>query len=93
MSSLAPTGKKDGTTVYVDVIYSLLDLLKYATNTIVKTMRPKDRLAIIQFDYRQDLILPFTPMTSKNQDAECFKIDLLSIRGGTKIYEAIDSAM
>lgn len=56
-------------------------------------MRPKDRLAIIQFDYRQDLILPFTPMTSKNQDAECFKIDLLSIRGGTKIYEAIDSAM
>ena len=39
MSSSA-AGKNDGTTVYVDLGYSLLDLLKHATNTIIKTMRP-----------------------------------------------------
>ena len=40
-------GRNDGTTVYVDLGFSLLDLLKHATKTIIKTMRPEDRLAII----------------------------------------------
>jgi hypothetical protein len=39
MSSSA-AGKNDGSTVYIDLGYSLLDLLKHATNTIIKTMRP-----------------------------------------------------
>ena len=33
-------GKNDGSTVYIDLGYSLLDLLKHATKTIIKTMRP-----------------------------------------------------
>ena len=40
-------GRNDGTTVYIDLGYSLLDLLKHATKSIIKTMRPEDRLAII----------------------------------------------
>ena len=64
--SNSAAGRNDGTTVYIDLGYSLLDLLKHATKTIIKTMRPQDRLAIIQFDDCQDLILPFTPMTAEN---------------------------
>ena len=40
-------GRNDGSTVYVDLGFSLLDLLKHATKSIIKTMRPEDRLAII----------------------------------------------
>lgn len=40
-------GVNDGSTVYIDLGYSLLDLLKHATKAIIKTMRPQDRLAII----------------------------------------------
>ena len=49
-------GTNDGTTVYVDLGFSLLDLLKHATKTIISTMRPQDRLAIIKFDDRQEII-------------------------------------
>ena len=49
MSSSA-AGRNDGTTVYLDLGFSLLDLLKHATKTIISTMRPQDRLAIIIFD-------------------------------------------
>ena len=33
-------GKNDGSTVYVDLGFSLLDLIKHATKTIISTMRP-----------------------------------------------------
>ena len=38
--SNSAAGRNDGTTVYIDLGYSLLDLLKHATKTIIKTMRP-----------------------------------------------------
>ena len=33
-------GRNDGSTEYIDLGYSLLDLLKHATRTIISTMRP-----------------------------------------------------
>lgn len=49
-------GVNDGSTVYLDLGYSLLDLLKHSTKTIISTMRPQDRLALIKFDDRQDVM-------------------------------------
>ena len=49
-------GRNDGTTVYIDLGFSLIDLLKHSTKSIISTMRPQDRLAIIKFDDRQDVI-------------------------------------
>jgi hypothetical protein len=40
-------GRNDGSTVYIDLGFSLLDLLKHATKSIIKTMRPEDRLCLI----------------------------------------------
>lgn len=82
-------GRNDGSTVYVDLGFSLLDLLKHATKSIIKTMRPEDRLAIIQFDDRSDLILPFTSMTPENQDKAVELVQNLNTRGCTNIYGAI----
>ena len=45
------SGRNDGSTEYLDLGYSLLDLVKHATKTIILTMRPEDRLAIIVFDH------------------------------------------
>lgn len=43
-------GKTDGKTEYVEMGYSLLDLVKHAMKTILKVLRPDDRLALILFD-------------------------------------------
>ena len=44
------SGVTDGKTEYVELGYSLLDLVKHALKTIAKTMREKDRLALITFN-------------------------------------------
>ena len=83
-------GKNDGSTVYVDLGFSLLDLLKHATKSIIKTMRPEDRLAIIKFDTKQEVIMEFTCMTTENQEKAVLLIDGLEPRKGTNIYSAIE---
>jgi hypothetical protein len=43
-------GITDGSTVYVDLGFSLLDLVKHSLKSIIGTLRDKDRLAIVVFD-------------------------------------------
>jgi hypothetical protein len=43
-------GKTDGRTEYVENGFSLLDLVRHALKTVVKTMRPQDRLCIMTFN-------------------------------------------
>ena len=43
-------GVTDGSTVYIDLGFSLLDLVKHAIKSIIGTLRPQDRLGIIVFD-------------------------------------------
>ena len=42
--------KTDGHTEYEDLGYSILDLVKHAVKTVVKSMRPQDRVSIVLFD-------------------------------------------
>ena len=55
-------GITDGTTVYVDNGFSLLDLIKHALKSIIGTLRPEDRLAIIVFDDQTEVLLQLTTM-------------------------------
>ena len=43
-------GVQDGRTVYVDLGFSLLDLVKHAIKSIIGTLRNQDRLAVVVFD-------------------------------------------
>jgi len=40
----------DGHTEYEDLGFSLMDLVKHAVKTVIKAMRPQDRISIILFD-------------------------------------------
>lgn len=56
------SGITDGKTEYVELGYSLLDLVKHAMKTIAKTMRDKDRLALITFNDGAKVDFDFTEM-------------------------------
>jgi len=61
-------GITDGKTEYVDTGFSLLDLVKHSLKTIIKTLRPMDRMALILFDDQCDVAFEFIHMTSMNQN-------------------------
>lgn len=50
----------DGKTEYEDLGFSLIDLVKHAVKTVVKVMRPEDRLALVLFDDRIEVPYGFT---------------------------------
>ena len=43
-------GVQDGKTEYVDLGFSLLDLVKHAIKSVILTLRPNDRFSLILFD-------------------------------------------
>lgn len=59
-------GKTDGKTEYVEMGYSLLDLVKHAMKTILKVLRPQDRLALILFDDAVETPFDFMAMDQGN---------------------------
>lgn len=56
-------GVTDGRTEYVELGYSLLDLIKHALRTVVLTMRPVDRLALVTFNQASEVAFGFTEMS------------------------------
>lgn len=53
----------DGKTEYEDLGYSLLDLVKHAVKTVLKVMRPQDRVSIILFNDKVQTPFNFSEMT------------------------------
>ena len=58
----------DGKTEYEDLGYSILDLIKHAVKTIVKVMRPSDRISIILFDQEIQVPFDFTTLDENNRN-------------------------
>lgn len=56
-------GITDGKTEYVDTGFSLLDLVKHSLKTIIKTLRPMDRMSLILFDDQCDIAFELIHMT------------------------------
>jgi len=86
-------GVTDGKTEYVDLGFSLMDLVKHAIKSIVLTMRDNDRFSLILFDDRQETKVELRCMTKENKEYMTKTIDALHPRGGTDIYNAIRYAI
>jgi hypothetical protein len=78
-------GKTDGRTEYVENGFSLLDLVRHSLKTVIKTMRPQDRLCLMTFNNYNKIVLPFTDMNEAGLlNAENIA-QLLHAGGGTNI--------
>ena len=86
-------GITDGKTQYVDLGFSLLDLVKHSLKTVVKTLRPMDRFCLILFDDQCEIAFDFMNMTAQNQYLAFTSIDMLEPRDSTNIYNALQKAI
>jgi uncharacterized protein YegL len=87
------SGITDGKTEYVELGYSLLDLVKHAMKTIAKTMRDKDRLALITFNDGATVDFDFTEMGELGKGQALDVIDKIRAQGGTNIYKGLETAV
>mmetsp|Transcript_5811 Transcript_5811/g.12904 ORF Transcript_5811/g.12904 Transcript_5811/m.12904 type:complete len:833 (+) Transcript_5811:293-2791(+) len=72
---------------------SLLDIVKHATRTVIETLDPEDRLAIVTYADRAEVVLPFTPMTAPNKTKAWNIVEELSTCGSTNIWDGLVKAM
>lgn len=72
---------------------SLLDIVKHATRTIVKTMGDGDRLAIVAYNTCARTALPLTIMNEAGKRAAELAIDALRDGGGTNIWGGIETGL
>jgi Mg-chelatase subunit ChlD len=73
--------------------FSTLDIVKHSTKTVLETLRPQDRLAVIPYDDRVDVLFDLTEMNKQNQKACSAQIDALGTRGATDIFSAVKKAV
>ena len=83
----------DGKTEYEDLGFSLMDLVKHAVKTVIKVLRPTDRVSIVLFDNIIEVPYNFTEMTDTNREAVLTFIDSINKRNSTNIYDAIIKAI
>jgi len=43
--------------------FSVMDIVKHALNTVIKTLRPQDRLALVVFDHEVEILFTLSEMT------------------------------
>lgn len=79
----------DGKTEYEDLGYSLMDLVNHAVKTVVKVMRPQDRLAIILFDDKIRVPYEFTQLNEKAREEILSFVGGIKKSGATNIYDAL----
>jgi len=79
-----PDGENDG--------FSRLDLVKHSMTTILKSLQPGDKLAIIAFSTEAHLVLDITEI-STNERLITLRIDTLEPSGSTNIWAGLKMAI
>ncbi|KAG8940730.1 hypothetical protein FRC04_005054, partial [Tulasnella sp. 424] len=72
---------------------SVLDVVKHAANTIITTMKPEDRIAIVSFAGIAEVVLPLTH-TDKEGKAKALKeVESLRPSGNTNLWDGLKQSM
>jgi hypothetical protein len=64
----------------------ILDIVKHAVKTIIKSMNPSDRLAIVSFSNSAETVIPLTEMTSNGQALAITALERLNPTNSTNLW-------
>lgn len=74
-------------------MFSRSDLLKHSAATMIETLRPHDKLALILFDHQCEMVLPPTLMTPSGRLIAKSCLPQIAPRGGTNIWGGLRKAL
>ena len=72
---------------------TILDLTKHAARTIIGSLNENDRLGVITFSDRAEVILNLTPMTARNKEMAWERVDKLKPQDLTNLWHGIRDAI
>lgn len=86
MAAAAPVPGEDESE---DTGLSVLDLTKHAARTIIETMDDSDRLGIVTFSSKAQVIQKLLPMTDKNKDLARQNVKNMQVKDATNLWHGI----
>ena len=73
--------------------FSVLDIVKHSVKTVVKTLRPQDRLSLVIYDDKTDVMFTLENMNEDGQQMALPIIDSIESRNSTDIFSALKEAV
>ncbi|KAF3166205.1 hypothetical protein TWF788_000577 [Orbilia oligospora] len=92
MEESAPAQSEDGKTKE-DTGLTILDVVKHAMKTIIATLNDDDRLAIVAFDTRAELITDFQYSTASGKGSLNGSVDRLEPKASTNLWDGLKMGM
>ncbi|KAJ3205028.1 hypothetical protein HDU83_004201 [Entophlyctis luteolus] len=72
---------------------TILDLVKHSVNTIVSSLSPSDRLAIVTFSDEAKVWLDLTTMDDKGRQLAKVRVDTMKAQGSTNIWGGLEAGL
>ncbi|KAG8945158.1 hypothetical protein FRC00_010241, partial [Tulasnella sp. 408] len=72
---------------------SVLDVVKHAANTIITTMKPEDRIAIVSFTGTAQVVLPLTHTTEEGKSKALKEVESLRPLDSTNLWDGLKQSM
>ncbi|KAF3912289.1 hypothetical protein AA313_de0203825 [Arthrobotrys entomopaga] len=92
MEESAPAQSEDGKSKE-DTGLTILDVVKHAMKTIIATLNDDDRLAIVAFDTRAELITDFKESTASGKATLNTCVDKLQPKASTNLWDGLKMGM
>ncbi len=72
-----------------DINYTRLDLVKHTMRTIIESLTPQDKLSIVTFNSRAEVLKGLINVSKDNKKIFTEKVDSMVAEGGTNIWDAL----
>lgn len=70
-----------------------LDIVKHAVKTVMHILKDADRMAVVAFDNRAELVFPLAQMTADGRNKAVAALEALQPRGRTDIWAGVHAGM